>query len=583
MRRRFFWFALVLAVVEFLAISAVLMAVVGNDLGNRTVSQLLQTCRAVAATVDGLADDALIDRLKAAVKEGGYRATLIAPDGTVKYDSREPGLENHANRPEVASALGTGSGTAIRYSETLHTDVVYVAVRMDAGGKDVLRLSMPLSSVWDYRDRVLGGALWLVPVLLVLCAAAAWLLSGRINRPIREMTDVSKAIADGRYDLRIRSMISAHDDLGELSRSFNTMTDRVQSLVSDLHQENEKLNALLDAMSNGVMAVNRDMRVTLINARIMDMLGMKTDPTGTHVLEATRLESLEALIKRVMQTGETVTEEMRIGGTQSEPRPIQFHIVPMLNQGVVVGAVIRTEDLQALRALEQMRTDFAANVSHELKTPLTSIRGFVETLQHGAIDDKEGALRFLHIISVETERLNRLIEDILTLSNIESGHLPAFVPINLQVLAEETLEFVRATASDKHIALSCKNEAGVPVYVLGNTDWIKQMLINLADNAIKYTQAGGHVDVTIGVRGGVGTLRVSDNGIGIPRGDLQRIFERFYRVDKSRSRALGSTGLGLAIVKHIVARMGGSVEVESELGKGTVFTVRLPLAPRPNG
>lgn len=578
MRRRLFVSTLLITIAAFVAISFVTTLFIGNDLRQKTHEQLALACATANAAARSLSDDELVPALREAAKAGNHRVTLIARDGTVLYDSETSGkLENHAGRPEVIEALAKGTGTAVRYSATLKCDVMYVAMRME-GGDEILRFSDRLSTVWDDLGSIMNGIVWVALGLLVLCGITVWLVAGRIFRPIDEMTNVSQTIAGGRYDLRISSRISARDELGKLSRAFNSMADRLESTIGDLHQENEKFGAVLEAMSDGILAVDLQFRVTLANRRMMQLLGVSTEPLGKHILEATRMESLETLIKRSVETGGPVSDEMRLGIRRQEQRLIKFHVMPMFSEGTVTGAVIRAEDVQALRALEQMRSDFAANVSHELKTPLTSIRGFVETLLNGAIDEREQALHFLNIINMETARLNRLITDILTLSNIESGNLPEFAPINLQVLVEETLEFVRPAAEDKDISLTWENEYGTPVYVTGHTDWIKQMLIDLADNAIKYTGEGGKVEIEIGQEGKEALLRVRDNGIGIAEKDIQRIFERFYRADKSRSRALGSTGLGLAIVKHIVSRMNGQIEVKSKVGKGTEFVIRLPGA-----
>ncbi len=574
MRRRLFLFALTLTAVVFAAVCVLFGFVFSNGVKERTQQSLAENCTSISVGMSIMDDDSAIEYLKKVGDHSEFRVTLVNSDGQVLFDSEaELPLENHGSRPEVVEARDQGEGTSIRYSETLQSDVMYKSLLLDNG--NVLRLSLRLSTVWDYVAELMGGIVWIIIIMLVLITIIAWLLAGKMNQPIVEMTYSSRAIANGRYDLRICSMIGANDELGELSRSFNTMADRLEHLVQDLNQENEKLNAILDAMSNGILAVDTNMHITLRNQRIMNIMGISEDPMGKHILEVTRLETLESLAKRVVETGKTVSDEMLIGNIWERRRLIKVYIIPMRREGKISGAVIRAEDVQAMRALEQMRSDFAANVSHELKTPLTSIRGFIETLQNGAIEDKDKAHRFLGIISVEAERLNRLIEDILMLSNIESGNIPAFTVINLEKMVEDTLDFVQATAANKKIKLSWENITGDALHVKGNKDWIKQMMINLADNAIKYTQSGGEVNVILDADKDFVTIYVKDSGIGISKDDLNRVFERFYRADKSRSNALGSTGLGLAIVKHIVEQMGGSLELESELGKGTTFKIKL--------
>jgi two-component system phosphate regulon sensor histidine kinase PhoR len=581
MRRRLFFFTLLVTVSAFVAMSVLFMAFIGNNLRDRAHEQLASECATLDAAMRSCPEEDRITLLREAAEAGGYRVTLITADGSVRFDSETTKkLESHATRPEVADALMSGTGAAVRYSDTLRCEVMYVAVRTEDG--NVIRLSMRLSTVWENIAQLMGGMVWVALGLLALCAAFAWLLSARAVRPIRELTGISETIAGGRYDMRIRSCTASRDEFGKLSRAFNIMAGRLESTIGDLNRENEKFNAVLEAMSEGIIAVDTRLCVTLANASVIRMLGIGTDPVNMHIFEATRLERLETLIKRALETGETVSEEMYLGKTREQRRLIELHVFPMRRGGKVTGAVLRAADVQALRALERMRSDFAANVSHELKTPLTSIRGFVETLRNGAVNDPGQAMRFLKIIDMETARLSRLISDVLLLSSIESGERPAFVPVNLQAAVEETLEFVRPAAAEKGITLSFINEAG-PAVVMGNTDWAKQMLIDFADNAIKYTGTGGRVAIEIGTEKGQVLIKVRDNGIGIGEKHLQRIFERFYRVDKSRFRALGSTGLGLAIVKHIVMQMNGEIEVKSEPGKGTEFTVRLPRVANENG
>ncbi|MFZ5975497.1 MAG: HAMP domain-containing protein, partial [Bacillota bacterium] len=303
MRRRMFFFTLLITVIEFIAISFVYTLFIGNNLQNKTQEQLAATCATVEAATRSLSDAELIPVLREAARAGGYRATLIGYDGTVKYDSETTQkLENHSNRPEVIDALSRGTGTAVRYSDTLKCDVMYVAIRME-DGRNILRLSECLSTVWGNLGYLTNGVVWIGLGLLALCGVAAWLAAGGINRPVREMTNVSQTIANGRYDLRIRSRISARDELGKLSRAFNTMADRLESTIGDLNQENEKLSAVLEAMSDGIMAVNAQMRVMLVNERFKQLLDIKTDPVNRHVLETTRMERLETLIKHVLDTG----------------------------------------------------------------------------------------------------------------------------------------------------------------------------------------------------------------------------------------------------------------------------------------
>ncbi|MBR4443767.1 MAG: PAS domain-containing sensor histidine kinase, partial [Clostridia bacterium] len=276
---------------------------------------------------------------------------------------------------------------------------------------------------------------------------------------------------------------------------------------------------------------------------------------------------------------------VREGTTGRGHTPLRLYVSPMKRDGEVVGAMAMIEDITELRRLEQMRTDFTANVSHELKTPLTSIRGFVETLLDGAIDNPEMARKFLNIIMMEANRLTRLVNDILSISKLEAGDTEVSLGrLRLDKMAADVCEVLQIHAREKQIDLSI-NENDEPIYVWGNSDRLEQLLMNLIENAIKYNQPGGSVRVSVYGTAENAYFLVSDTGIGIAEEHLPRLFERFYRVDKGRSRSMGGTGLGLAIVKHIAVSMGGTVEVHSKLGEGSEFSVTLPryVAKEENG
>ncbi len=343
---------------------------------------------------------------------------------------------------------------------------------------------------------------------------------------------------------------------------------------------NHALNVVMNQMQNGILAVDENLNVILVTPVAKKLLGIVGMPEGKPIGEASRDVKLDDVFKESMQQGGVYTNEVAARTAAGRGhRPLRLYVSPMRNEGKVVGALAMVEDITEIRRLEQVRTDFAANVSHELKTPLTSIRGFVETLEAGAIDNPPMAHKFLKIIMMETERLTRLINDILSISKLESGNDEVTTErLRLDKMAYDVADMLSIHASEKEVTIDCRmNEE--PIYIIGNSDRVEQMLINLIENAIKYNKPGGSVMVQVFSNGVEANVAISDTGIGIAEENLPRLFERFYRVDKGRSRQMGGTGLGLAIVKHIVRSMGGEIEVHSKLGEGTEFLITLPLAP----
>ena len=337
----------------------------------------------------------------------------------------------------------------------------------------------------------------------------------------------------------------------------------------------------MNQMQNGIIAVDENLKVILVTPVAKKLLGMIGNPEGKSVTEASKDVKIDDVFVEAMRQGGVYTNEVAARTAERRGhRPLRLYVSPMRNDGKVVGALAMVEDITEIRRLEQVRTDFAANVSHELKTPLTSIRGFVETLENGAIDNPPMAHKFLRIIMLETERLTRLINDILSISKLESGSDEVTIErLRLDKMAFDVADMLSIHAGEKQVTIDCHMNSE-PVNIMGNSDRVEQMLINLIENAIKYNKPGGSVTVQVFSNGEEANIAISDTGIGIAEENLPRLFERFYRVDKGRSRQMGGTGLGLAIVKHIVRSMNGEIEVHSKLGEGTEFLITLPLAPK---
>src|SRR5436309_13912460 len=393
-------------------------------------------------------------------------------------------------------------------------------------------------------------------------------VAGRVTDPVVQMQTIAREMSEGNF--AARAPVRSPDEIGVLARAINTLAQRLRDRLADLQHERAKIGAILDGMVEGVLAVDGRGHVVLMNERARTMFGLQTArPEGTPLLEVVRHVGLHELVGRCRLSGEgtVVRRELRVAGPFE--RTVQANAVPLRLAADDPGVVMVLHDVSELRRLEQVRTEFVANVSHELRTPLTAIQGYLETLLGGALEERADARRFLEIAFRHTERLGRLLNDLTDLSNIELGKVSLrLAPVRFAEVLGSVLDIVRPKAEASRVGLIADVEPA-DIVAHADHDRLAQILINLVDNAVKYTPEGGWVTVRARRDGGRLEVRVRDTGIGIPRADLPRISERFYRVDKARSRELGGTGLGLAIVKHLVLAHGGELEITSEEGEGT--------------
>lgn len=520
---------------------------------------------------------ALQERVEAIGRSSGTRVTLIASDGTVVADSaEEPArMDNHANRPEIEAAARDGLGRARRRSHTLHSELSYAALRLDEPQAGFLRLARPVDEASGElaaaRRAVLSGTLCGLALALALGA----LFARRYAAPLREVTRVAEDLRAGRYDSRAR--VESRDDLGLLAAALNDLGADFARRIAARGREDARLRAMLSGMVEGVVAVDAEDRVVFANQAARALLDIeRADLEGHALVELAPIRELHELLAQARAAGASRGGEIELFRSGRE-RVLQAQASPFEGGGER-GLVLVLHELTDLRRLERVRRDFVANVSHELKTPLAAIQGFVETLLSGALHDERNNVRFLERIAANVKRLSSLVADLLSLARVESGKQEiAREPVDARAVLDEVLRLREGALSDKRLSFE-SDRGGPPLRVLGDREALTQVLDNLLDNAIHYTPEGGRVWVEFEARGATGLLRVRDTGVGIPEADRDRIFERFYRVDRARSHAGGSTGLGLSIVKNLVLRMGGDVGVESELGRGSTFTVRLPLA-----
>jgi two-component system phosphate regulon sensor histidine kinase PhoR len=509
----------------------------------------------------------------------GCRATLIAPDGRLAGDSEldDAALaraENHATRPEVSGAFSGVPGLATRHSATVGRDMLYVAAPVLRAGRvmGAARLSVPLTEVDAQVGRVRAIVLWTTAVALLAALAASAALARGVARPIAEMAEAARRIASGDYAVRVRG--AGDDELGFLGATLDDLAARVQDTVGELSRDKAQLAAVLDQMTEAVVAVDAAGAVLVVNPALSRLLGV--DPAaalGRRYIETLRHNGIVQLIGAVLRDGQPVAQEIRLFA----PEELVFdaHAAPLVQDGRLGGALLVLHDISRLRRLEQMRRDFVANVSHELRTPLASIKGFAETLRAGAVDDRENRLDFLRTIEEHADRLTKLVDDLLDLSAIESGHrAPRLVPTDLPALLAASARAFGPVAEERGVRLEVPPAGPLPS-VKADPDQLRQILANLLDNALKYTESGGRVTVSAEPWKGGARVTVLDTGLGIPEADLPRVFERFYRVDKARAREAGGTGLGLSIVKHLVEAQGGEVSVESRQPGGSCFRFTL--------
>ena len=514
---------------------------------------------------------------KEASKRSQTRVTIVDPQGTVLADSeRDPEtMENHANRTEILQAHRGQVGVSVRYSTTLSRDLCYVALTFSYRGAAsfILRLAVPLqeldAAVAAVRWWLLGTSL----VALILGMLIAYVFSMRFTGRIRHLQSFAERLVETKASQEIWS--EADDELGSLARSLNRMAAQLRDSLDQLSMESARREAILSSMAEGVLAVDQHMRITFCNESFARVTGIPVPlPQRAPLLEVVRDAGLFDMLAQVLASEQPLKGRLELPAANG--RSFEVQVAP-LSASPRQGAIAVLHDITDLERLERVRKDFVANVSHELRTPLAAIRGYADTLIDGALEDPENNRKFLEIISAQAAQLNNIASDLLMLSELESDRAEAGKPERFFVhnVVDNALRTVESEARMRDVRLirGQVEEASVS----GSKTRLEQALVNLLDNAIKFNRPFGEVriDITRVPERRV-CIMVADTGIGIPSGVLSRIFERFYRVDKARSRSVGGTGLGLSIVKHVLERMNGRITVESELGKGSVFTVTLP-------
>jgi two-component system, OmpR family, phosphate regulon sensor histidine kinase PhoR len=520
--------------------------------------------------------DALVKKVGA---QTATRLTIILPSGEVFADSEaDPSiLPSHAERPEVLAALRGETAHSVRWSYTAKTELLYAAVPVKRNDEvvAVARAGVP---AWPLTT-ILRPIFLEIALAAFLIAAFAGLVSFLVSRPltrtIREMKEGAERFSAG--DLFYRMDGGSSEETGALAEAMNRMAERFHDRLATVTSQRDELEAVLRGMVEAVLVVDERERIVRVNRAAERLFHVDAKAVrGRTLLEAIRNNDLRRFVRKVLDSETPIEESLTIPG---EPEVLLQAKGSFMKDGSgrPTGAVVVLNDMTRLRALEKIRKDFVANVSHELKTPVTSIKGFLETLSEGAIEDPENARRFLDIVIKQADRLGMIIEDLLSLSRIEQEAEKGSISLESGSLAkvfEAVSKTCRDRAEEKAISLEWKCDPDLMAMI--NPTLLEQALVNLIDNAVKYSEPGKSVTLSAEWAEGEIAILVRDQGYGIPREHLSRVFERFYRLDKGRSREVGGTGLGLAIVKHIVNAHNGRIFVESLVGRGSTFSIRLP-------
>jgi two-component system phosphate regulon sensor histidine kinase PhoR len=594
--KRVFFLYFILASVLIVVLGEYLSSVIRNNYISKLSENLDTESRLIAEDVPLSFQDNLDDFCKKYRDKTGARITIIDSSGRDLGDSDEPSslMENHSDRQEIKDAEVNGVGSSIRLSKTLKRDLFYLAISITKDSeKRFLRMSVPLhdidAAVRKIKVQILTASF---ASLLVVFLIGLYQI-GRIVKTIEEITAFSQAVASG--DFRKRFFPKGKDELAELTRNVGNMSQELQRRLQQAEEEKSMIEAILMNMSDGLMLTDLKGRILLSNSAVKNLFGIESSIEGKTAMETLRKAELIDLIEKVIETKEPLSCEIEV--THPKELLLMVTAAPYSVGGKLSGVVLACHDITRLKQLEDIRKDFVANVSHEIRTPITAIKGFAETLLEGALDDWENAHKFLETIKNHSERLNSLVSDLLTLSRIELGDIKIEKEtVSLDAVIDSVFETLKEKAQGKGLYLK-KELAPSPREIRADRNRLIQILLNLVDNGIKFTEKGGvtikakseKLKVTSGVNNAelstfnaqllnVTEISVEDTGIGIPKKHLPRLGERFYRVDKARSRELGGTGLGLAIVKHLVKAHDWEMEIESTPGKGTTVTILCPVS-----
>lgn len=556
----------------------VLHLLVRDQISKIMINGIEQELMHYAQLVDLSSPQTMHEHLQQISKISKSRVTLVDGRGIVFADSEKAivGLENHLYRPEIQQARLRGSGKSVRYSSTLGVNMLYIAVIIKDGGKirGYVRLSRPLHDVQSAVEKVYQSIILAMLIGALVSLVVALFFSYRLAAPIRTMEEFTQRLRDGLPVGSIR--LSTSDETRTLADNINYLVEELKDKFRLANEEKSKLMTALTSINEGVVILNKEDRIEFLSPSLAGILsGQYVDFLGKTLLETFRNAELQKAFQTFKNTRRNVSREIALGMAESVIMSVSLSEVQGLPGEERIMIVFH--NVTRLKKLERIRTDFVANVTHEIRTPLTAIIGYLETLQEGALDRPQDAKRFIDIILKQTQRLNRLVEDLMTISKIELGEVTLhFENVLLPDVIVSVLQLMEAKAGVKKISI--ENRIPYKIHpIKADRDRLCQVFVNVLDNAVKFTPEGGQVTLDAEEKAGGIVVTISDTGVGIPREEIQRLGERFYRVDKTRSRELGGTGLGLSIVKHLMLTHGGKMEIESQPGRGTKVSLFFPL------
>jgi len=518
------------------------------------------------------------DQFQQIARISNSRVTLVDSQGKVFADSEKDitTMENHFSRPELQEARLKGKGKSIRFSQTIGVDMLYVAIPMKSQSQitGYVRLARPLHDVQSAIEKVYQSVFLAMMIVALIALFIALIFSYRLTAPIRAMERFTERLRQGHPVGTI--FLETSDETKKLADNINYLVEELQSQIRLANEEKSKLMTAFTSMTEGVLILNSEDKIEFVNQALSDILSQYGDIKGRTLMEAFRDVELQKAFLKFKEKHDAVVEEITLGGG-IEPIILSVSISSVHNYPDKEKAMLVFYDVTRLKKLEKIRVDFVANVTHEIRTPLTSIIGYLETIKAGTISNIDETKRFVDISLKQAQRLNRLVDDLLVISKVELGELDfRFEEISLRNALGGVIPLVEAKVKLKNITIHNK----VPendVTIRADRDRLTQILVNVLDNAVKFTPEDGSIYIDAGQKNNYAVLTILDTGIGIPKEEVQRLGERFYRVDRSRSRDLGGTGLGLSIVKHLMIVHGGRMEIESQLGRGTKVSLFFPV------
>jgi len=574
---KIFFSYLVIISLSFLLLDLFLREEVEKNLTSQIETEMMS----YAKIIDLSPREKITEQIGEMANISNCRVTLIDARGKVFADSEKDvtQMENHSNRPEVQEARLKGSGISVRFSSSLNIDMLYVAVTIRNGEKinGYVRLARPLHDVQKVIQKMYESILGASAIAVIVSLLIALFISYRLAEPIRAMERFTEKLRQGEPVGAI--LLNTADETKKLADNINFLVEELKDKIRIANEEKSKLMTALTSMTEGVLIINAQGLIEFVSPVLGDMLSVRyEDVFGKTLMEAFRSAELQKILTEFKRTGENITREITLDMAEVVILNVSVsavHGYPQEDKTMIVF-----HDVTRLKKLEKVKEDFVANVTHEIRTPLTAIIGYLETIKNGAIVNIDETKKFVDIILNQAERLNRLVEDLLTLSHIELKELKFnFENVSINAAITNVISLVETKAKEKKITIHNNVRENFPM-IRADKDKLTQIFVNILDNAVKFTPESGRITIAAKEADAYTAVSISDTGIGVPRDEIQRLGERFYRVDRSRSRDLGGTGLGLSIVKHLMIAHGGRMEIESELGRGTTVFLLFPLAKK---